>query len=137
MKSAPSIAFDYRPSRGLAIAMFVVALAAIVAILLSGLPGTVRLLIAPALAALGALALYRHLKSDVVRVARGEGGWLLVDLEGSERPVRLIDHVHRGFLLVLSFQPEAGRVRRLVLTPDNADGELRRRLLLTLAAGHD
>lgn len=135
MKSVPGIAFDYRPSHGLAWAMLGVAVAAVISVLLSGIPEFAKLLLGTVLAACGAFALYRHLKPDIVRVARGEGGWLLVDVEGKEWPVKLIDHVHRGFLLVLAFRQDGGRMHRLVLTPDNSDRELRRRLLLNLAVG--
>lgn len=116
-------------------AMLGIVVAGVTAVLLSGLPGIVRFSIATALTACGAFALYRQLKPNIIRVARGEGGWLLVDVEGSEWQVSLIDHVHRGFLLVLAFRSEEGQIQRLVLTPDNSDAELRRRLLLNLAVG--
>ena len=137
MKSAPSIAFDYRPCRGLAVAIVVLTLSAVLAIFLSSIPLIAQLLLALLISAYACLTLYRHLRPKFVRVGRGEGGWLLVDSEGTELPVELIDHVRRGFLLVLSFRQEGVGKHHLVLTPDNSDTELRRRLMLILAAGND
>lgn len=137
MKSAPSIAFDYRPCRGLSVAIIGLILLALLAVFLSGLHLIVKLLLALLVAALGCVGLYRHLTTTTVRVARGEGGWLLVDADGGEMPVALIDHVRRGFFLVLSFHQEGVGKHSLVLTPDNSDAELRRRLMLILATGND
>lgn len=137
MKSAPSIAFDFSPCRGLAVALVVVILLAVMAIFLSGIHPIAKLCLALLVTAYGSLILYRHLKPKFVRVARGEGGWLLVDDNGSEFPVELIDHLRRGFLLVLSFRRGGTATHRLVLTPGNSDRELRRRLVLILATGSD
>ncbi len=133
MKSVPSIAFDYRPCRGLAVAIVILTLLAVLAIFLSGIYPTAKLLMVMVVAVHGFRALVRHLKPKFVRVARGEGGWLLVDHEGSDHPVGLINHVRRGFLLVLAFRQDGVGRHYLVLTPDNSDSELRRRLILILA----
>lgn len=135
MKSAPGIAFDYRPSRLIALAVSAITLFAVLAVLLSGLPFWQKIVIALIALISGALGLRRHLTRDVVRIARGEGGWRLVDREGRESVVTLAGHVQRGFLLVLAFAGEGWRQRRLVLAPDNIDRETRRRLLLVLAVG--
>lgn len=134
MKSAPGIAFDYRPSRGLAVAIVGMTLLAILGVALGGLAMSVKLPILFAALIYGAFSLRRHLRSDIVRIARGAGGWLLVDAKGAEFPVTLVDSLHRGILVVLGFRQEGRPVRRFVLTPDNCDADLRRRVLLTVAA---
>jgi len=135
MKSAPNIAFDYRPCRGIAIALCGVTLLAAIAAVLSGLDPLAKLLIAGIAVASGAAALHRHLAAKTVRIAHGAGGWVLVDREATETPVALIDHIGRGVLLVLGFRDEGGQTQRFVLTPTNCAADLRRRLILTLAAG--
>ncbi|MEO7935265.1 MAG: hypothetical protein ABIR27_03320 [Dokdonella sp.] len=134
MKSAPSIAFDFSPSRGIAIAIAAITLLAMVAVLLGGFAMAVKLPIALGALLYGVCSLKRHLTPRVVRIAHGTGGWLLVDGNGAEFPATLVDSVRRGFLLVLGFRQEEGSVQRFVLTPDNCDADLRRRLLLTIAA---
>ena len=134
MKSAPSIAFDFSPSRGIAIAIAVITLLAVVAVLLGGFAMALKLPVAVGALLYGVWSLKRHLTPRVVRIAHGAGGWLLVDGKGAEFPVTLVDSVRRGFLLVLGFRREGGPIQRFVLTPDNCDADLRRRLLLTIAA---
>jgi toxin CptA len=135
MKSAPSIAFDYRPSRAIAVAIVALTLLSIGGVSASGLDPIMKWAIAIVALAYAGWALRRHLEPGFVRIARGAGGWLLVDGDGAQSPVMLVAHVRRGFLLVLAFrQPGAGR-SHAVLTPDNTDAELRRRLALVLAAG--
>ena len=137
MKSAPAIAFDYRPCRGIAIAISVVTLLAMIAILASGLAAALKLSGAMAVLGYGIWAFKRHWWPVTARIARGEGGWLLVDREGVQSPVALVEHVQRGFLFVLGFRRFSGAVQRFVLTPDNCDMDLRRRLLLVVAASKD
>jgi toxin CptA len=135
MKSAPSIAFDYRPSRTIAAAIVALTTLSIAGVSASGLVPILKWAIAIVAIAYAAWALRRHLVPGFVRIARSAGGWLLVDARGAQSPVILVAHVRRGFLLVLEFrQPGAGR-SHAVLTPDNTDAELRRRLALVLAAG--
>src|SRR5690606_13284777 len=94
-----------------------------------------RLVLAVAALALTVLALRKHLRPRTRRVAHGAGGWLLVDGEGNERSARLAAHVQRGNLLLLEFRAEEqpGH-QRILLTTDNSDADLRRRLILVLAA---
>ncbi len=137
MKSASTIAFDYRPCRGVAIGIAGMTVLAMVAILASGLSVALKLLLAMAVLGYGILALQRQWRSATVRIARGAAGWRLVDTQGVESPVTLVDHVHRGVLLVLGFRKDGGPLQRFVLSPDNCDADLRRRLLLILAASKD
>lgn len=135
MKSAPAIAFDYRPSRLIGVATTCMMALAIAAALLNGLDLPWRLLLALLASALGAIVLYRHFQLRFVRIARGAGGWTLVDVQGHDRPANLLAHVHRGGLLVLEFGDESLPRTRFMLTPDNCNADLRRRLVLVLAAG--
>lgn len=137
MKSAPGIAFEYQPSRTVAIAIVGVTLLGLLAVVLSGLALLLKLAIAVAALGYAAWSLNRHLGSNVVRIANGAGGWLLVDAEGAEFPVELADAIHRGVLIVLGFRGESGSVRRFLLAPDNSDADLRRRLLLSVAASRN
>lgn len=134
MKSAPAIAFDYRPCRGIGIAIAGMTAIALLAISRSGIgPAWIWPLGVFALVT-GLHALYRHFHPDTVRIARTDGGWLLVDRAGEERAVSLAGHARRGWLLVLQFDGERVGRRSFVLTTDNLDPDLRRRLMLVLAA---
>ncbi|MGB0134016.1 hypothetical protein [Dokdonella sp.] len=135
MKSAPAIAFDYRPSRLLGLAIACMTVLAVVATVLNGLDLQWRLLLALIAASFGSFALFRHLQPRYLRIARGEGGWILVDGHGVDHPASLIGHVDRGGLLVLEFVDDTVARTRFILAADNCEGDLRRRLLLVLAAG--
>lgn len=135
MKSAPAIALDYHPSRLLALAMAAMTATAIAAALLNGLLLPWRLLLAVAAGAFGCLVLVRHLRPRFSRIAHGAGGWILVDGRGGEHPVSLLAHVLRGGLLVLEFGGESMPRARFLFASDNCSADLRRRLLLVLAAG--
>jgi len=135
MKSAPEIAFDYQPSRLLAMAMVGMTVLAVVAAMLNGLALQWRVLPASLASTLGAFVLFRHYRPRFVRIAHGAGGWFLIDRHGKEHPANLMAHVRRGVLLVLEFGGELLPVTRIVLASDNCDADLRRRLILVLAAG--
>lgn len=135
MKSAPAIAFDYRPSRLLAMVVGGITALAIAASLQNGLEWPWRVLLSVSATALGCLVLFRHLKSGFVRIAHGASGWTLVDGTGQEHPANLLAHVQRNLLLILEFGGGSLPCTRFILAPDNCDAELRRRLLLVLAAG--
>ena len=135
--TSPAIAFDYRPCRGIAMAIVGVTVLALIGVSVSGLVVALKLLIVLAVLLYGLLSLKRHWRPQTVRIARGEGGWLLVDGVGTESVVALVDHAHRGFLLMLGFRKGDGPVQRFVLTPDNCTADLRRRLILSIAASKD
>jgi toxin CptA len=135
MKSAPSIAFDYRPSRAIAVIIVALTILSIAGVSASGLVPIVKWVIAVMTLAYGGWILRRHLLPGFVRIVRGAGGWLLLDSEGAQSPVELVTHVRRGFLLVIEFRQPGAGLRHAILTPDNADPEIRRRLILVLAAG--
>ncbi len=133
MKSAPAIAFDYRPSRRVAAAAATIAVLAIVAILASGIGTPARLVLIVAVSAHAAWSLRRFLATPFVRVTRDAGGWQLVTREDERLAASLRGHVRLGPLLVLEFAVPGRRPFRCVLAGDVIDTELRRRLLLVLA----
>lgn len=135
MRSAPAIAFDYRPSRLIAVAGGIISALALLGIAASGLPMILKFVLSMLALFYGVIHLRRYLDSNIVRLAHGASGWSLVDREGREWVVKLEDHVHRGLLMVLVFSGEDSPKRRFVFVPDNIDGKTRRRLLLVLAAG--
>lgn len=133
MRSAPAIAFDYRPSRRLAVAAGLVAALAVASVLLSGLPIGLRASLAVAVPLYAGYKLRRFLAPPWVRIAHDAGGWRLIDRGGEGVASTLAGHVRRGPLLVLDFvTPERPRFT-CVLSPDVIDADTRRRLLLVLA----
>lgn len=133
MKSAPEIAFDYRPSRLIAGALVLVAVLAIVAILASGLQAWVRAVLVAVAACFAAVSLWRFVHTRIARIAHGAGGWRLSDRHDGDIPVELHARARLGRLLVLDFTG-AGRWFRCVIAPDVVDRDTWRRLLLVLAA---
>ncbi|GAA0704728.1 hypothetical protein [Dokdonella soli] len=133
MKSAPTIAFDYRPSRRIGAAAAAVCVCAVLAPWLSGLPLPARVMLSLFALAAGSHALWRFLHPPFRRAAFRESGWLLVDTRGEEHPALLESHAHLGALLALSLR-YAPRARfRVLLAPDNLDAGSRRRLVAMLA----
>jgi hypothetical protein len=135
MKSAPSIAFDYTPSRIVAGAAFVVAALATVAPFLTDLPNVVALgaSVAPPLVVL--VAVRRFLHARIRRIARDATGWKLVDAGGTVHPCALVAETRFAHWLALDFRIDGGARFRAIVGPDNLDRDTRRRLLLRLARG--
>jgi toxin CptA len=133
MKSAPTIAFDYRPSRWVGVAGSVVCALAVVAPWLTALPAIGCAGLSLLAAGGGVHALRRHWKSPFQRIAWRASGWTLVDLAGVEHAALLHAHVHLGALLVLDLRYGLRARFRAVLLPDNLDAALRRQLILLLA----
>lgn len=132
MKSAPAIAFDFRPSR------IVLAPAAAVVALATAAPWFTRFsapvcaMLSLAACGFGAWALWRFLHPPFQRVAWRASGWTLVDAAGNEHAALLESHARLGTLLALGFRYGAHVRCRLVLAPDNAAADTRRRLILLL-----
>lgn len=135
MKSAPTIAFDYRPSRGIAVVASVVVIAAMAAPWFSGLPWSARIALSLAAFVVGAVALKRFTHTAFRRIAYQTSGWKLVDVDEAEHAVDLMVHMRLGRWLVLDFRNARRGRFRAVLGPDNVDAETRRRLTLLLARG--
>ena len=135
MKSAPAIAFDYRPSRRLAAGIVAIALLSIVAVAFSGIAGWLGAVVGFAACVYAALALWRFLASPVRRVAwHTAGHWRLLDADGEEHAVELRHAAVRGSWIVLSLRRSDGRRVALVLTPDNCPADVQRRLRIRLAS---
>lgn len=133
MKSAPTIAFDYCPSRGIAIITSVVLIAAAAAPWFCGLPWGARVALSLAALVIGIAALKRFMYGAYRRIAYRGSGWKLVDVDEAEHAVDLMSHTRLGSWLVLDFRDARNRRFRAVLGPDNVDAETRRRLILLLA----
>lgn len=132
MKSAPTIAFDYRPSRIVAAATAAIAALALVAPLLSGLPGALRAVLALLGAGAGVAALARFLRPRLRRIVHGATGWQLVG-DDAAHEATLVSHARIGAFIALSWRIAGGGSRHAVLAPDNLDAQTRRRMLLLLA----
>lgn len=133
MKSAPTIAFDYRPSRWIGTAGALVCAAAAFAPWLSGLPWLARVALSLAAIAFGTHALNRFLNPHFRRIAYRASGWVVLDAHDTEHVAALESHAHLGVLLALGFRTGPRARQRVVLTPDNLDADSRRRLVLMLA----
>ena len=134
MKSAPGIAFDYRPSRRIAAIAGVIALLALFAVLKSGLDLSITVFLVVVVPVYAMFALHRFLEPPFVRVARDATGWQLYSRDGDSIAATLRGHVRLGALLVLDFSLPGRRRFHCVLASDAIDDELRRRLLLVLAS---
>jgi len=133
VKSAPTIAFDYRPSRWIGSAAGLAAVLAAAAPWLSSLPVIACAAVSLIALAAGAQALRQHARPRFVRVAWRASGWSLVDRAGNEHAALLVSHAHLGALLALGFRDGVRSYFRIVLAPDNLDAQTRRRLILLLA----
>ena len=132
MRSAPAIAFDYRPSRWLSVLGAVVGVLAIAAPWGSGLGVLVRVGVSIAALAFAVEGLRRHAQPRFRRVSCREGEWFLLDAGGNEHAAVLRGSTRLGPLLALGFGLGRGSTW-LVLAPDNLDADTRRRLVLLLA----
>ena len=133
MKSAPTIAFDYRPSRWIAVIASVVVIVAMAAPLFSGLPRGARIALSLTALFVGAAALKRFTHAAFRRIAYQASGWKLVGVDEAEHAVDLMAHTRLGSWLVLDFGHARRRRFRALLGPDNVDAETRRHLILLLA----
>lgn len=132
MKSAPTISFDYRPSRTIAIAASIVVALALAAPFLSGLPLAMRVGLALLALAAGVASLARFVRPRLRRITHGEAGWRLLGDEGLHEAT-LVSHARIGAFVAVSWQLAGGGRRHAVLAPDNVDADTRRRMVLLLA----
>ena len=141
MRTAPAVAFDYRPSRALAAATFAVSLLALWAIAISGVPEWLRLALMVLIVVAGAANLVRLLRPRIRSLlwrsdgtvelvlrdrAREHDGHVLGGLRGARLMGPLI-------VLVLHWPPRERAA--LWLLPDNLDPDTRRRLRMRLGSG--
>lgn len=133
MKSAPTIAFDYRPSRRVAAAALVASAAAALAPWLSALPSAASIAVSLGVLAVTATGISRFLRPPIRRIAHGAAGWTLVDGVDVEHAAILVSKARLGSLLALGFRYGPKAHLRALITADNLDADRRRRLVLLLA----
>ncbi|MBS0567472.1 MAG: hypothetical protein JSS59_08695 [Proteobacteria bacterium] len=134
MKSVPAIAFDYRPSRWLLLALALIATFALAAIALCGLNPWIKLALAASTLAYALHSSWRFRHPPFAHVMwHSAGHWRLRDAAGSEQIGELDHAVVLGALIVLTLRVDPKRVCSFVLLPDNVDEEIRRRLRVRLA----
>ena len=133
MRSAPAIAFDYRPSRLLIAASASMLVLALISIAASGLdaPWKIGLSAIALCACVGSLHRWTHPRWT--RIAFGEAGWVLADQAGHEVPAELARYTKLGAMQVLTLRA-GSRVFHVVTLPDNLEPDLRRRLVLVVAS---
>ncbi len=133
MRSAPAVAFDYRPSRR-ALALFHgFAVAACAAPWFSALPVAVQMTVSCSAAVIAIVESKAFRKPEFRRVAHTASGWRLVDEAGTEHAVDLVSHRRAAGCLALLFRDNARRRFPVVLTCDNIDSDTRRALIVLLA----
>lgn len=133
MKSAPTIVFDYRPSRWLGIAATLVCACAIIAPWTSALPMPLRAALSLGALGWGARMLHGFLKPPFRRIALRASGWTLINAANEEHAAILESHARVGRLIALALRHGPHARFRAVLTPDNLDADTRRRLVLLLS----
>jgi toxin CptA len=132
MRSAPSIAFDYRPAPAIVVLAGAGVVAAASAPWFCALPIYVKAVVSIAAAAYGIVALRRFVRAGFVRITYRAAGWMLVDTTGTEHAADIASHARYGQWIALDFHVSRRRFRALV-GPGNADAETRRRLILLLS----
>lgn len=133
MRSAPALAFEYRPSRPAGIVAGLAVLLALLAPWLSALPAGAAALTSVLLAIPAVATLLRHFLPNWCTISHGEAGWALRDRDGQEVPAQLLGSVHAGPLLTLSLRPSGRRPFHALFAWGNIDPQVRRELILLLA----
>jgi toxin CptA len=133
MTSAPAIGFEYRPSRWVPRLFVAVTCLAVVALMVSGAPLFLRVVLALASLAACAQAI-RRLKLPIYAVGwASRSGWTLRGLDGADDAAALLSFRIVGQAVLLRLV--SGRYGKLTLwlMPDNTDADIRRRLRMRLA----
>jgi toxin CptA len=133
MTSAPAIGFEYRPSRLLQRLRGLLVVLAVVALLLSGMALSVRLLLGLLLIGILALMQRRQRATPTAVGWHPRSGWTVRMADGSDAPMSLRSFRVLAGCVVLNLAGEGGR-HDLWLLPDNSDPDTRRRLRMRLAA---
>lgn len=135
MKSAPAIAFDYKPSRWLAAALIAAALLAVVAVAMCGLGLWLKLPLIIAACVYAAWSLRDFLRPPFDRITwHAAGHWRVRDRAGDERAGEFVHATVRGRLIVLILRVGSTQRIALPLFSDNCDAETHRQLRIRLAA---
>jgi toxin CptA len=135
MSSAPTITFDVRSSRLLALAVALMTLLAVVAVALARLPLALKLALGIAIVVYAALSL-RRLRRPPLRAVgwHGDDTWTLHLAGGGKAYGRLRSARKLGPLIVLRLAWPQGGATSLTLLPDSIDADTRRRLRVRLSA---
>ncbi|MEI7038011.1 protein YgfX [Fulvimonas yonginensis] len=133
MTSAPAIGFDYRPSRLPSTLLAAVAVLALASIALSGAPWGLKTGLAIVVLASVARALRTLSRSGIAGVGLAGENWTLYRAGQAEIPATLASFRILGTCVLLRLRTAEG-VAVLLLAPDNADADVRRRLRMRLAA---
>ncbi|MDC8013062.1 protein YgfX [Tahibacter soli] len=134
MKSAQAIAFEVAPSRRLVYLLVSLALAAMLAVTLSGVPHAD---IWRGMILLGTVvSATRYARTGTWRVAwREDGTWGVADARSVASEATLAGWSRIGHFAALRLTLASGRRLSLLLLPDNVDAVTRRRLVVRLARG--
>ena len=133
MTSAPAIGFEYRPSRWVPRLFVAVTCLTVVAVMASGPPVLMRVVLVSVLVAVCSHAI-RRLQLSIYAVGwASRSGWTLRGLDGADDAARLTSFRIVGQLVLLRLA--SGRYGKLTLwlMPDNTDADIRRRLRMRLA----
>lgn len=133
MTSAPAIGFEYRPSRWVPRLLIAVTCVALLAMMLSGTPVFLKIVLAIAAIVTCGYTLHRlRLPINAVGWA-SQSGWTLHGVDGADDPATLLSfRVMRGLVLLRLASQRYGTLT-LWLLPDNSDADIRRRLRMRLA----
>jgi toxin CptA len=133
MTSAPAIGFEYRSSRWVPRLFVAVTCLTVVAVMASGGPVLMRVVLASVLVAVCSQAI-RRLQLPIYAVGwASRSGWTLRGLDGADDAAALLSFRIVGQLVLLRLV--SGRYGKLTLwlMPDNTDADIRRRLRMRLA----
>jgi toxin CptA len=133
MTSAPAIGFEYRRSRWVPRLFVAVTCLTVVAVMASGAPLLIHVVLASALVAACVQAI-RRLQLPIYAVGwANRSGWTLRGLDGADDAAVLLSFRIVGQLVLLRLV--SGRYGKLTLwlMPDNTDADIRRRLRMRLA----
>jgi len=133
MTSAPAIGFEYRPSPGYRVALIGVAALAVLALLLCALAWWVKILLSLLVLVAAVRAVRRIAQSPVSAAGWGaDDSWTLHMTSHDDLPATLASFRVLGALVLLRLKTAHG-THSLLLTPDNSDADIRRRLRTRLA----
>ncbi|MEO8803292.1 MAG: hypothetical protein ABI304_03035 [Rudaea sp.] len=134
MKSAPAIAFEYRPSRWVVLVIGVLTALAFVGLAVSGMPWWIKLAIGACSVAYATTSIVRFVRIPVINLSWYEAGhWRVFGLRDQELVAELQHAIVRAGWIVLTLRCSDAKCLRLLLTADVCDAETRRRLCVRLA----
>lgn len=134
MKSAPVIAFEYRPSRWLAMTVVVLTVLALIALAVCGMPLWMKLPIAVCALTYAAICLTRFWRVSPIEVTwYSAGHWGISGMHDDETVAELDHAIVQAGWIVLTLRRTNGERLRLPLSPDVCDRDTRRRLQVRLA----